>query len=75
MLVNVVPSLLARTPPTSGVQVLLRENADIRRENSVLFVPISRERRDFRGPKIYDALIDYLAFSSNTVWKGEHNTH
>lgn len=52
ILVNVVPNRLARTPPTSGVQVLLRENADISSENSVLFVPISRESRDFRGPRM-----------------------
>ena len=56
MLVNVVPMWLASTPPRSGVHVLLRENAEMRSENSVLFVPISRARRDFRGPKIYDAL-------------------
>ena len=56
ILVYVVPSLLASTPPTNGVQVLLREDADMRRENSVLFVPISRARRDFRGPRIYVAL-------------------
>lgn len=53
MLVKVVPSLLASSPPTRGVQVLLRENAEIIRENSVLLVPISRARRDFRGPKMY----------------------
>ena len=50
---KVVPSLLASSPPTRGVQVLLRENAEIIRENSVLLVPISRARRDLRGPKIY----------------------
>lgn len=57
ILVNVVPNRLAKTPPTSGVHVLLRENADMSRENSVLLVPISRARRDLRGPRMYDALI------------------
>ena len=56
MLVYVVPSLLARMPPTRGVQVLFREKAEMSRENSVLSVPISRARRDLSGPKIYDAL-------------------
>ena len=56
ILVNVVPSLLARTPPTSGVQVLFKENAEMSSENSVLSVPISRERRDLSGPRMYDAL-------------------
>lgn len=60
ILVKVVPNLLASRPPTSGVQVLLSENADMRRENSVLFVPISRERRDFRGPSMYEALTHQL---------------
>lgn len=53
---KVVPSLLASKPPTSGVHVLFREKADMRRENSVLSVPISRDKRDLSGPKIYDAL-------------------
>lgn len=48
----VVPNLLASNPPTRGVHVLLSEKAEIRRENSVLFVPISRARRDLRGPSI-----------------------
>ena len=48
----VVPSLLASSPPTNGVQVLLREKAEMRRENSVLFVPISRDKRDLRGPSM-----------------------
>lgn len=56
ILVVVVPSLLASSPPTKGVQVLLRENAEMRSENSVLLVPISRDSLDLRGPNIYDAL-------------------
>lgn len=56
ILVNVVPRRLARSPPTSGVQVLFREKAEMRRENSVLLVPISLERRDLRGPRMYVAL-------------------
>ena len=56
MLVTVVPRRLASSPPTRGVQVLFSEKAEMRRENSVLSVPISRERRDLRGPRMYDAL-------------------
>lgn len=56
MLVVVVPKRLANSPPTRGVQVLLRLNADIKRLNSVLEVPNSRERRDLSGPRIYEAL-------------------
>ena len=52
MLVNVVPMLLARMPPSRGVQVLLRLNAEINRLNSVLDVPISRARRLFSGPSM-----------------------
>jgi hypothetical protein len=43
-------------PPTNGVQVLFRLNAEISKLNSVFEVPISRERRDLRGPRIYEAL-------------------
>jgi hypothetical protein len=56
ILVNVVPSLLAKIPPTRGVHVLFRVNADIRRLNSVLDVPNSRMNRDLRGPKTYKVL-------------------
>ncbi len=35
MLVYVVPSVLARIPPSSGVQVLFRLKAEINRLNSV----------------------------------------
>ena len=56
ILVTVVPSRLASGPPTSGVHVLFKENAEMRRENSVLSVPISRDKRDLSGPRIYDAL-------------------
>lgn len=56
MLVKVVPNLLARRPPTRGVHVLFSENAEIKSENSVLSVPISRDNLDFRGPRIYEAL-------------------
>lgn len=56
MLVSVVPSLLANNPPTSGVHVLFKPNADIIKLNSVLDVPISLDRRDFSGLIIYDAL-------------------
>jgi len=52
----VVPSLLASSPPTRGVQVLFSENAEMSRENSVLLVPISLDSRDLRGPSMYDAL-------------------
>jgi hypothetical protein len=56
ILVNVVPSLLAKIPPTSGVHVLFRVKADIRRLNSVLDVPNSRRNRDLRGPRTYKVL-------------------
>lgn len=52
ILVDVVPSLLASNPPIRGVQVLFNENAEMRRENSVLLVPISRDNRDFKGPNM-----------------------
>ena len=57
MLVVVVPNRLANTPPTRGVHVLFSEYAEMRSENSVLFVPISRDSRDLSGPRIYDALV------------------
>ena len=60
MLVIVVPSLLAITPPTNGVQVLLRVNADMRRLNSVLDVPKSRRNRDFNGARTYCALAPHV---------------
>lgn len=66
ILVVVVPSLLASRPPTRGVQVLLREKAEMRSENSVLFVPISRDSRDLRGPRMYDAL--GMAGKETCVW-------
>ena len=57
MLVIVVPNLAARSPPRRGVHVLLRLNAAIRRLNSVLDVPSSRESLVLRGPRIYVALL------------------
>ena len=69
MLVKVVPSRLASRPPTRGVHVLFRENAEIRRENSVLLVPISRARRDFRGPRIYEELV---SVSASQEQAGDH---
>jgi hypothetical protein len=56
ILVSVVPSLLAMRPPTRGVHVLFKLNAEISRLNSVLDVLISRASRDFSGPSVYDAL-------------------
>lgn len=56
MLVNVVPMVAASKPPASGVQVLFRLNAASSKLNSVLEVPISRESRDFKGPRMYEAL-------------------
>ena len=52
MLKVVVPSLLVRTPPRRGVQVLFRLNAEIRRLNSTSEVPISLSSRDFNGARI-----------------------
>jgi hypothetical protein len=48
----VVPSLLVRTPPRRGVQVLFRLNAEIKRLNSTSEVPISLSSRDFNGARI-----------------------
>lgn len=56
ILVSVVPSLLAIMPPTRGVHVLFKLNAEISKLNSVLDVFISRASRDFSGPSVYDAL-------------------
>jgi hypothetical protein len=56
ILVNVVPSLLARRPPSSGVQVEFRLNAETSKLNSVLEVPMSRCSRDLSGPRMYEAL-------------------
>ena len=56
-LASVVPSLQANTPPTRGVQVPFRLKADIKRLNSVLEVPSSRDSRDLRGARVYDALL------------------
>lgn len=54
---SVVPSLLANIPPTRGVQVPFRLKADIKRLNSVLEVPSSRDSLDLRGARVYDALL------------------
>jgi len=52
MLKVIVPSLLVRTPPRRGVQVLFRLNAEIKRLNSTSEVFISLSRRDFSGARI-----------------------
>lgn len=56
MLVRVVPSRLASSPPKSGVHVLFKLKAAIKRPKSVCEVPISRARRLLSGPRIYEAL-------------------
>lgn len=61
ILVIVVPKRPARTPPTRGVQVLLRLKAAMSKLNSVFDVPISRDSRVFRGPKIYEALHKHVS--------------
>ena len=43
-------------PPTNGVHVPEAENAASNKPNSVLEVPISRDSRLLRGPRIYVAL-------------------
>ena len=43
-------------PPTKGVHVPEEDNAASNRPNSVLDVPISRDSRLLRGPRIYVAL-------------------
>lgn len=50
-LVLAVPSLVTIKPPIRGVQVLFRSKAAIINENSALEVPISRDKRDLRGPR------------------------
>jgi hypothetical protein len=52
MLVRVVPNRLASRPPTRGVHVEFRLNAEINKLNSVLEVPISFFSRVFKGPRI-----------------------
>jgi hypothetical protein len=59
MLVYVVPSLEAMSLPTKGAQVVFKLNAKISRLNSVFEVPIARDRRDLRGPRILEPL-EYL---------------
>lgn len=44
------------TPPTKGVHVPEEDNAANNRPNSVLEVPISRDNRLLRGPRMYVAL-------------------
>jgi hypothetical protein len=60
ILVYVVPSREAIRPPTNGVHVLFKLNAEMRRLNSVFEVPSSRDNLDLRGPRIYEALIKTL---------------
>ena len=52
MLKVVVPSLLVKTPPRRGVQVLFRLNAETKRLNSTSEVPISLSSLDFNGARI-----------------------
>lgn len=44
------------SPPTKGVHVPDKDNAASNKPNSVLDVPISRDSRLLRGPRIYVAL-------------------
>jgi hypothetical protein len=46
-----VPNRHTSKPPTNGVHVLFRSKAAIMRENSEFEVPISRDKRDLRGPR------------------------
>ena len=43
-------------PPTNGVHVPEEDNAASSNPNSVLDVPISRDSRLLRGPRMYVAL-------------------
>jgi hypothetical protein len=43
-------------PPTNGVHVPEEDNAASNKPNSVLDVPISRDSRLLRGPRMYVAL-------------------
>jgi hypothetical protein len=67
ILVTVVPSLLAMTPPTSGVHVLFNVKADMRRLNSVFDVPKSRKKRDLSGPRTYEALKTIILTAGDAV--------
>lgn len=44
------------SPPTKGVHVPDKDNAASNKPNSVLDVPISRDNRLLRGPRMYVAL-------------------
>jgi hypothetical protein len=55
-LVYAVPSWFARRPPNKGVHVLFKLNADSKRLNWALLVPISRPSFDFNGPIVSRAL-------------------
>lgn len=69
ILVKVVPSLLANRPPTNGVHVLFKLRAATIRLNSALFVPISRDSRDFKGPSMFVALPNYVRLCHGTQGK------
>lgn len=56
MLLTAVPSRAVMTPPTKGVHVPDKDSAASNKPNSVLDVPISRESRLLRGPRMYVAL-------------------
>ena len=56
ILLMVVPSRAVMSPPTNGVHVPDKDNAASNNPNSVLDVPISRDSRLLRGPRIYVAL-------------------
>jgi len=56
ILLTVVPSRAVMTPPTKGVHVPEEDNAASNKPNSVLEVPISRDSRLLRGPRMYVAL-------------------
>lgn len=56
ILLTAVPSRAVIIPPTKGVHVPDKDKAASNKPNSVLDVPISRDRRLLRGPRTYVAL-------------------
>jgi len=52
------------TPPTRGVHVPEEDSAASSKPNSVLDVPISRDNRLLRGPRMYVALEAEKGFRS-----------
>ena len=59
-------------PPTKGVHVPEDDNAASSNPNSVLDVPISRDSRLLRGPRIYVALAMKIRILSTNIKERTH---